>query len=71
MYQGVSVYDGGFAERPEDEREAEWEDPFDGDLPWEPNPVEKPQPWERPKWGGTPEEQMYRDLMDEDDEGEG
>lgn len=64
----MTCWDGGFATRPEDEREGDWVDPHDGDLPWDPNPVEKPQPWEPPTWGGTPEERMYREIMDKDDE---
>ena len=67
----MSVWDGfGPPHRDEDDDQTDgWEDSDDGDLPWDPNPVEKPQPWEAPKWGGTPEEQMYRDLLaDEDDE---
>jgi hypothetical protein len=47
-------------------REDEWEDPNDGDMPWDPNPVSKPQPWEAQTWGETPMEQMWRDLLDDE-----
>ncbi len=63
----MTVWDGGFHDAPEDERENAWEDPHDGDLPWDPNPVNKPEPWKRPNYSGTPEEQMYRDLMDDEE----
>jgi hypothetical protein len=66
-------WDGGSAQQPEDEREQqhafdggdEWEPAHDGDMPWDPNPANKPEPW-KGTWGGTPEERMYRDKMDED-----
>jgi hypothetical protein len=68
----VPCWDGGAAQQPEDEREQQhaWEDSDDGDMPWDPNPAERPQPWERYPGSGTPtpEEQMYRDLLDEGDE---
>lgn len=62
------MWDGGFHDAPEDEREGQWEDSDDGDMPWEPNPVTKPQPWEAQQWGGTPEEKMFRDLMADDED---
>ena len=66
----MPCWDGGPAQQPEDEREAQdtWEDSDDGDLPWAPRHVNDPEEWKRADWTGTPEERMWRDLMD--DEGE-
>jgi hypothetical protein len=64
----MPIYDGGYLERPEDEREQQddWEDSDDGDLPWQPRHVDDPEPWKNGLWGGTPEEKMHRDLLDDD-----
>lgn len=49
-------FTNGIPDREEDERENDWVPPSDlteGDMPWSPNPVERPQPWlERaaPEW---------------------
>jgi hypothetical protein len=66
----VPVYDGGINPRPEDECEEEsWADPLDGELPGRPpRTAEDVEEWQQPKWGGTPEEQMFRELLEDDDE---
>ena len=66
----------GFASREEEERENDWiapSDLTDGDLPWAPNPVEKPQPYldRGPEWvAPTDGEDPLYDLLkrDADDE---
>ena len=65
----MPCWDGGAAQQPEDEREEQdaWEDPSDGDLPWEPNRVDRPEPWKRPEYPG-PEWRMWMDLLRDEDE---
>ncbi len=63
----MSIYDGGWPEQPEDEREAKWQDSDDGDLPWAPRDVSDPEEWKPRDWTGTPEERMHRDKLDDED----
>lgn len=68
------IWDGGACDRPEEEREgqAAWEDPSDGDLPWEEEkPADAPEPWKEGYPGSenpTPEETMFREMLDDEDE---
>ena len=63
-----ACWDGGWVERPEDEREDEWEDSDDledDDAPWRGD-------LHRGGWPESlagPEWKMYRDQLDEDGEG--
>jgi hypothetical protein len=65
----VSVYDGGFAERPEDEREGDWVDPLDGEVPGQPpRTVDDPEPWKPYNWHDGPEAKLdWKGFFDEDD----
>jgi hypothetical protein len=68
----MPIYDGGQHQRPEDECEGEswWSDPLDGECPGRPpRTAEDPDEWRQPKWGGTPEEQMFREIMDDEQDG--
>lgn len=65
----MAIWDGGFHDAPEDEREGEWEDSDDledDDAPWRGELHLGEDGWRYAQPG--PEEQMYRDIMDEDDE---
>ncbi len=57
-------FQNGYPDQPEDEVEQRWVDPSDvtdGDMPWAPNPVEKPQPWEDwPEEMAGPEYWLYK-----------
>ena len=70
-------FQNGYPDRPEDEREGDWRDPSeltDGDMPWAPNPVDKPEPWKRDGWRTHPmgpEERFYREMLEAEDEDDG
>jgi hypothetical protein len=65
----VSVYDGGFAERPEDEREGDWVDPLDGEVPGQPaRTVDDPEPWKSHDWHDGPEYRLWRKILEDEDE---
>jgi hypothetical protein len=57
----VSVYDGGFAERPEDE--------LDGEVPGQPpRTVDDPEPWKSYEWHDGPEYRLWRKILEDEDE---
>lgn len=71
----MAIWDGGFADQPEGEREGAWHDPDDEDSDeWRGGePVNQGDEWKTDGWRYwpmSPEERMWRDLLeDEDDEG--
>ena len=65
----MTIYDGGWPEQPEDETEQKWQDPDDGDLPWEPERTGKPgERWEPQTWpeeDAGPEYRFYKKRLEE------
>jgi hypothetical protein len=68
----MCIWDGSPIQ-PEDERENAWEDPNDGDLPWEPPRTAKPgERWEPQDWpedDAGPEYRLYKKQQEEEDDG--
>jgi hypothetical protein len=71
------VWDGGSAQQPEDEREQQhdfdggddWQPAHDGDMPWDPNPADKPEAWKSYDWHDGPEYRAWKKKQQEEDDG--